>query len=555
MDFKLEISLKKDLRMIALRIVLGCALITSAFVVPTLAETWRSIVPLSSNRSDVERLLGSPVPGQSNLYTTSSEQIRVTYAEAHCAYGWQVPLQTVISVMVYPKTSPKFADLRLDESRFEKRRDVDNEARFYYVDQVRGINYTVDAGFVTTIEYFPSAGDSYRKCVLSTTSSGSDGALTNPIKSEAARPVQDQKAYACPVHPDITSAERGFCHRCGRRLRLPRIRPTKKGTRARTLPSAFSANTSHSATTARAESGPRPWANLSPAERLAETEKLAGISEYTCVMHRDVHVAQEGPCPKCGMQLIPVNPSVREEYKLSLATQPLKPRPGDNLQLRLSIKHPHTKALVKKYVLNHEKLFHLFIVSQDLEEYQHIHPQIAANGTFSISTVLPRAGLYKLHADFFPVGGLPQVIHRDLRVPGHHQSNAAVPVLTPDTSLVKTLDGMRIILDVGSDPLTAGQLVSLKYRLVEAQSGEPIRDLEPYLGAWGHTLILNPDQSEYLHSHPTEMLANNVDGARLRSGPEVNFKTIFPSSGPYRIWTQFQRAGKVTTVSYTVNVK
>jgi hypothetical protein len=81
-----------------------------------------------------------------------------------------------------------------------------------------------------------------------------------------------------------------------------------------------------------------------------------------------------------------------------------------------------------------------------------------------------------------------------------------------------------------------------------------VRDLEPYLGAWGHTLILNADQSEYLHSHPTEMLPESADTGSLRGGPEVEFQTMFPTPGNYRIWTQFQRAGRVTTVFFTIRV-
>jgi hypothetical protein len=59
---------------------------------------------------------------------------------------------------------------------------------------------------------------------------------------------------------------------------------------------------------------------------------------------------------------------------------------------------------------------------------------------------------------------------------------------------------------------------------------------------------------EYLHSHPTDMLPEGVDRATRRGGPEVEFKAIFPSAGPYRIWTQFQREGKVATVSFTIEV-
>jgi hypothetical protein len=273
-------------------------------------------------------------------------------------------------------------------------------------------------------------------------------------------------------------------------------------------------------------------------------------------MHPEVRQAQDGTCPKCGMMLRTIRPSVLGEYKLALATKPLRPKVGEKARLRFVISNPQTGAHVKDYVLNHEKLFHLFIVSQDMTEYQHIHPRLERDGSFEIETVFPRAGLYKLHADFFPTGGTLQVLHRELSTAGYRASNSSLPAaLTPDATLVKTVDGMTINLDLGgtSAPV-AGALVPLKYRLTDERTGELVRDLEPYLGAWGHTLILNSDQSEYLHSHPTEMLPDNVERATLRGGPEVEFQTMFPAPGNYRIWTQFQRAGRVITVFFTVRV-
>lgn len=278
-------------------------------------------------------------------------------------------------------------------------------------------------------------------------------------------------------------------------------------------------------------------------------------------MHRDVRQAQEGTCPKCGMPLTSVKPSVLGEYRLDVLSKPLAPKAGEKVQLRFVVKHPQTGARVRDYVLNHEKLFHLFIVSRDMTEYQHIHPVLERDGSFVVETVLPQAGLYKMHADFFPVGGQLQVLHRELSTAaGHRRRAARVPVsaaaaLAPDASLVKTVEGMRISLELGDTIApVAGSLVSLKYRLTDERTGEPVRDLEPYLGAWGHTLILNADQSEYLHSHPTEMLPDSADRATLRGGPQVEFRAMFPAPGDYRIWTQFQRAGQVTTVFFTIRV-
>ena len=284
-------------------------------------------------------------------------------------------------------------------------------------------------------------------------------------------------------------------------------------------------------------------------------EKIAPSYEYTCLMHPDVHESQAGVCPKCGMSLVIVEPSVRGEYTFLLKSDPQRPRPGEPTKLHFTISDPQSGERVKNYVINHEKLFHLFIVSQDLLEYQHIHPQRHDDGTFSVEAILPKPGLYKLHADFFPSGGQPQIIHRELVTAGYvpKKTSHSQP-LTPDAKLVKTIDSMTVTLEPGG-PLVAGTLIPLTFRLADAATGEPVRDLEPYLGAWGHTLILNADQSDYLHTHPTEMLPSGAANATRRGGPNVDFNAMFPAAGDYRIWTQFQRAGKVSTVVFTVRIK
>jgi hypothetical protein len=35
-------------------------------------------------------------------------------------------------------------------------------------------------------------------------------------------------------------------------------------------------------------------------------------------------------------------------------------------------------------------------------------------------------------------------------------------------------------------------------------SGNPITDLEPLMGAGGHSVIISSDKQEFLHVHPTE---------------------------------------------------
>jgi len=101
----------------------------------------------------------------------------------------------------------------------------------------------------------------------------------------------------------------------------------------------------------------------------------------------------------------------------------------------------------------------------------------------------------------------------------------------------------------------AGKKLTLKYQITDLKTGEAVHDLEPYLDAWGHTLILSEDARDYVHSHPTQLIPDGSDRSAIRGGPEISFEAFLPRAGRYRIWSQFQRHGRVITVPFTIEVK
>src|SRR5437588_584778 len=127
--------------------------------------------------------------------------------------------------------------------------------------------------------------------------------------------------------------------------------------------------------------------------------------------------------------------------------------------------------------------------------------------------------------------------------------------LEPARILTKTLDGVRFELTLNPPEPIGGRPANLKYHLTDEKTGEPVKDLQPYLGAWGHTLILSEDASDYIHSHPTEMIPDGVDRTKIFGGPDVSFDAFFPRPGRYRVWSQFQRQGKLITIVFTINVR
>jgi hypothetical protein len=280
------------------------------------------------------------------------------------------------------------------------------------------------------------------------------------------------------------------------------------------------------------------------------------LDGFTCSMHPDVRSESPGKCPKCEMPLVAVIPAITEDFDLRMEAKPPVPRPNEKVKLRFTIFNPRTGAQVKDFQVLHEQLFHLFVVSQDLTEFQHIHPDFNPDGSFTIETVLPKPGQYKIYSDFFPDDGTPQVLQTNISTLGGPEDLFASKAhIVPESNLSKSVDGLKIDLKVEPENIIAGRPVELKYTLTDAKTGEPVLDLLPYLGAWGHTLILSEDQSDYVHSHPEEPLTDADGNPKKHGGPGITFSALLPRPGRYRIWSQFLRGDKLSTVSFTIQAE
>lgn len=189
---------------------------------------------------------------------------------------------------------------------------------------------------------------------------------------------------------------------------------------------------------------------------------------------------------------------------------------------------------------NHEKLLHLMVISKDLSYFNHIHPEYKGNGVFEIANDFPAGGEYRLIADFKPSGGDAMTKMEWVRIEG--ERGKPVPVV-PDASLDKTVEGKRVKLAI--DQLAANKELTLSFSIRDDKTGQPITDLQPYLGAIGHVVVLTQDGEQYVHVHAEEGQG---------TGPDAVFETSFPKSGIYKIWAQFKRNNRVFTASYVVNV-
>ncbi|WLW57385.1 hypothetical protein [Streptomyces sp. YU58] len=224
-------------------------------------------------------------------------------------------------------------------------------------------------------------------------------------------------------------------------------------------------------------------------------------------------------------------------YTLDLRTPSVTA--GDRSELRFVIRDATGRA-VTSYRREHEKELHLIVASRDLVTYRHLHPTRAADGTWSTPVDLPRAGGYRVLADFTPAKKSAEnmTLGADLAAAGPYE-----PQRLPAPGATARIDGYEVRLDGTLRPGVAEEL-----KLKVSRDGRPVTDLQPYLGAYGHLVALRSGDLAYLHVHPN---GEPGDGT-TRSGPDVSFTATAPSGGSYRLFLDFKHAGEVHTAAFTV---
>lgn len=249
-------------------------------------------------------------------------------------------------------------------------------------------------------------------------------------------------------------------------------------------------------------------------------------------------------------------------YSIDLKTNPTDIKAGEETTLSFEIKNPKNE-LVKDFEIVHEKPMHLLIVSSDLEEFYHLHPEIQSDGLFKTKFRFPNGGNYEVYADF-TMKGLPQSVQTfSVKVTGNERVKTE---LKPDERFEKSVEGLRFVMKPSGELLSGNELM-LNFEIFDS-ANKPVTDLENYLGAKAHFVIISKDLKEFVHAHP--MSGDNVKSeehsnagghehgertANPSNSSLISAHVSFPKSSLYKIWAQFQRGGKIITVPFTVDVK
>jgi hypothetical protein len=232
-----------------------------------------------------------------------------------------------------------------------------------------------------------------------------------------------------------------------------------------------------------------------------------------------------------------------QPYTLEVASKPATPRVGEPAELTIQVRRRDNKQVVKDFDIVHEQKMHFIVVSKDLVRFSHEHPEVGADGKFTLRYTFPTAGEYRLFADTAPRGAGSQVLMQPIKVSGPEQAVAID--LKPVARPVESVDSVKIALASDARNFPVGKSAEVKFTLVDQNTGAPITDIQPWLGAVGHLILIHQDATTFVHSHPDESDPNNGKG-------QITFGARFPKAGMYRGWLQFQRGGRVHTAAFVV---
>ena len=202
---------------------------------------------------------------------------------------------------------------------------------------------------------------------------------------------------------------------------------------------------------------------------------------------------------------------------------------GRPLTLRFLVEEKPRSRPIATLQVEHDKYFHLFLVSTDLKDFFHLHPERIQPGLWAVTCTLPRAGDYRLWSEVKYRGVSYSFRHPLLHVAGPSQSeNLLDPIQHPRPD---TAAGFHTRCE-HTDPLVRGATNIFHFAMTDARGNRVA--LEPYLGAPLHLVVIKDDLSLCLHGHPDHGLITD---------PWITVRQLFPQPGGYHVFAQYRPAG------------
>lgn len=237
-------------------------------------------------------------------------------------------------------------------------------------------------------------------------------------------------------------------------------------------------------------------------------------------------------------------------YEIEVVSSVNNIQPNQQVEIVYKIKD-NQGNIVKDFDVMNEKIMHFIITRKDLQYFQHLHPEFdKATGEFSIAVTFTTDGEYRMFADFTPstsqIGTngerLPVIAYKDVNV-GNLANYKPKP--TENTDRTKIFNNYTITITPDSEPISSQNNIEFTFEI--RKDGKLTTNLEKYLGALGHTVVLREGDLQFIHAHPTK-------SPDVQQTGKVAFMITFPKAGNYKLFSQFQHEGKIITSDFLIHV-
>lgn len=257
---------------------------------------------------------------------------------------------------------------------------------------------------------------------------------------------------------------------------------------------------------------------------------IAGYSVYASVNPKSEEHDNHKTTPEGEEDMNHQHSQLEHEDHSSSITSEVTPKvsfASGEITIELKDKNNHVPELN----VSHEKYMHLIVVSSDLKEYYHLHPEQKGEGIYQTKASLADHS-YKVFVDINPKGLQYSVKPIELHV-GEAQHEHSDNDLAADTDFTKTINGQTIELTPQS--FEVNKEITLNFDLKDAKP-------EQYLGALGHVVILDENGEKFIHVHPV-------------SNDQTKFETQFDKPGIYKLWAEFKFGEQVNAYPFVIEVK
>jgi P-type Cu+ transporter len=255
------------------------------------------------------------------------------------------------------------------------------------------------------------------------------------------------------------------------------------------------------------------------------------------------------------MMTAEIDPTEAAEVGLDVRLDvPASARPGQPTRVVVTVVDTATGTAITDLTRSHEAWMHLIATRSDLGTFAHVHPvPTGRSGQLAVDLTFPTAGQYIVNTEFRQQGEMGDVHQRQvIDVVG----SAPEPMTLTVGPRTVVVDGVRIEL---SGDAEAGGTSDLHFTLSDAATGRAIDDLQPYLAAAGHIVVMRTDGTTFAHEHAevTDGKGRPVFALPGQTfGPELDAHAQFPTTGIYQVWAQFRLAdGNVVTAPFTVEAR